>query len=144
MEAVVDVRAQRVQRHAAVRVALGARHLRATEATGDLNLDALGAGPHRARERALHRAAEGDTVLQLLGDRLRDEARVELGALDLKDVDLDLLAGDLVQVAAQLVDFGAGLADHDPRTRRVDVDLNLVRVLADRDVRQARVRRAAR
>ena len=92
VEAVVDVGAHRVQRHAAVGVGLGARHLGAAEAAGDLDLDALGAGAHRAGQRALHRAAEGDAVLQLLGDRLRDELRVELGALDLEDVDLDLLA----------------------------------------------------
>ena len=140
MEAVVDVRTQRVQRHAAVGVALGARHLGAAQAAGDLDLHALGAGAHRARQRALHRAAEGDPVLELLGDRLRDQARVELGSLDLEDVDLDLLARDPVQVPAELVDLRAGLADHDPRPRGVDVDLHLVRVLADRDVRQPGMR----
>src|SRR5206468_10668714 len=58
VEAVVDVGAQRVQRHAAVGVAFGARHLGATQPTRDLHLHALGAGAHRARERPLHRAAE--------------------------------------------------------------------------------------
>src|SRR5207248_8301444 len=67
VEAVVDVGAQGVQRHAAVGVALGARHLRAAEAAGHLDADALGAGTHRRGERALHRAAEGHTVLELLG-----------------------------------------------------------------------------
>src|SRR5262249_28490880 len=139
VEAVVDVGAHGVQRHAPVGVALGARHLRAAEAAGDLDLAALGAGAHRARQRALHRAAEGDAVAQLLGDRLRDQVRVELRALDLEDVDLDLLARHPVQVLAQGVDLGTGLADHDARTRGVDVDLHLVGVLADRDVGQARV-----
>src|SRR6185503_17852183 len=143
VEAVVDVGAHGVQRHAAVRVALGARHLRAAEAAGNLDLAALRARAHRARERALHRAAERDAVLQLLGDRLRDELRVELGALDLEDVDLDLLAGHPVEVLAQGVDLAAGLADHDPRTRGVDVDLHLVAVLADRDVAEPRVRELA-
>jgi hypothetical protein len=140
MESIVDVGAQCVQRHATIRVLLGAGHLSAAEATGDLDLDTLCARPHRAGERALHRAAEGDAVLQLLGDRLRHKARVELRPLDLKDVDLDLLVGDLVKITAKLIDLGTGLADHDARTRSVDVDLNLVRVLADRDVRQAGVR----
>ncbi len=143
MEAVVDVGAQRVQRDATVRVPLGPRHFGTTETTGDLDLDALGAGAHRAGERALHRAAEGNPVLQLLGDRLRDEARIKLGPLDLKNVDLDLLAGDPVQVATQLVDLGPGLADDDPRPRRMDVDLDLGGVLADRDVGQPGVRQAA-
>ena len=42
-EAVVDVRAKGVQRHAAVGVALGPRHLGAAQAAGDLDLHALGA-----------------------------------------------------------------------------------------------------
>jgi hypothetical protein len=96
-----------VQRHAAVGVALGARHLGAAEAAGDLHLDPLGAGAHRGGERALHRAAEGDAVLQLLGDRLGDELGVELGPLDLLDVDLDRAAGDLVQLLAKRVNLTA-------------------------------------
>ncbi len=143
VEAVIDVGTKRVQRDATIRVALGARHFSAAETTGDLNLDALGARAHRARQRTLHRPAERHAVLKLLGDRLRDEARVELGALDLKDVDLDLLASDPVQVTPELVDLGAGLADHDAWPCRVDVDLHLGGVLADRDVGQPSMRQAA-
>src|SRR5205085_9453548 len=88
VEAVVDVGAHGVERHAAVRVALGAGHLGAAQAPGDLHLAALGTGAHRTGERALHRPAERHAVLELLGDRLRDELRVELGTLDLEDVDL--------------------------------------------------------
>src|SRR6185312_6897270 len=80
-EPVVDVGTQGVQRHAALAVLLRARHLRA----------ALGAGADRRRQRALHRPPERDPVLELLGDRLRDQLRVELGALDLGDVHLDVL-----------------------------------------------------
>src|SRR5664279_809123 len=69
VEAVVDVRTHRVQRHATVGVAFGAGHLGAAETSGDLHLHALCAGAHRARQRALHRPPEGDPVLQLLGDR---------------------------------------------------------------------------
>src|SRR5206468_8595369 len=143
VEAVVDVGAHRVQRDAAVGVALGARHLGAAEAPGDLDLAALRARAHRAGQRTLHRAPEGDAVLQLLRDRLRDELGVKLGTLDLEDVDLDLLARHPVEVPAQGVDLAAGLADHDARARGVDVHLHLVGVLADRDVRQAGVRELA-
>src|ERR1019366_476938 len=139
VEAVVDVRAHGVQWHPSVRVAFRAGHLGTAEAPGDLDLHALGARAHGAGQGALHRAAEGHPVLQLLGDRLGHELGVELRALDLEDVDLDLLFGHAVQVAAQRVHFGARLADHDARARRVDVDLELLGVLADRDVRQPRV-----
>src|SRR3954452_17575269 len=143
-EAVVDVSADRVQRHAALGIGLRAAHLGAAEPATAGDLDPLRAGTDRGSERALHRAAERHAVLQLLGDRLRDELRVELGPLDLEDVDLDGLARELVQVAPQGVDLGSRLADHDARPRRVDVDLHLGGVLADRDVRQAGVRELVR
>jgi hypothetical protein len=143
VKAVVDVGAERVQRYAAVRVALGSRHLGAAEAPGNLDPHALRPRSDRARQRALHRATERNSVLELLGDRLRYQPRIELGTLDLEDVDLDLLVGDAVQVAAQLVDLRARLADHDPGPGGVDVDLDLGGVLADRDVRQPGVREAA-
>ena len=77
---------------------------------------------------------------ELLGDRLRDELRVELGPLDLVDVDVDVLLRHRMQLAPQRVDLGAGLADHDARARGVDVDRDPLLVLADEDVGQARVR----
>jgi hypothetical protein len=49
-----------------------------------------------------------------------------------------------VEVTPEGVDLAARLADHDAGPRRVDVHLDLVRVLADRDVRQARVRELVR
>ena len=121
-EAVVDVRADRVQRDAALGIGLRAAHLRAAEPAAAGDLDPLRTGTDRRRERALHRAPERHAVLQLLGDRLRDELRVELGPLDLVDVDVDVLAGDGVQLLAKRIDLDTGLADHDPRARRVDVD----------------------
>src|SRR5581483_7833546 len=139
-EAVVDVGADRVQRDAPLRVALGAAHLGAAEAAAAHHLDAVGAGAHRRGERALHRAPEADAVLQLLGDRLGDELRVELGPLDLVDVDLDVLVRHAVDLFAERVDLDAGLADHDAGAGRVDVDGDPLLVLADQDVRQPRVR----
>src|SRR6185437_16053499 len=90
-EAVVDVGADRVQRHATLAVLLAPAHLGAAEAARALDLHAGGAGADRARERTLHRAAERNAIRQLLRDRLRDELRIQLGALDLVDVDVDVL-----------------------------------------------------
>src|SRR5207244_1668545 len=140
-EAVVDVRANRVQRDTALGVGLGAAHLGSTQPSAALNADALGAGADPGRERALHRAAKADPVLQLFRDRLRDELRVELGSLDLVDVDVDVLLGDRVQLFAQRVNLDPRLADHDAGARRVDVDSDPLLVLADQDVRQSRVRK---
>src|SRR5262249_16180585 len=142
-EPVVDVSADRVQRDAALRVALGAAHLGTAEAAAAHDLDAGGAGTHGRGQRALHRAAEADAVLKLLGDRLRDQLRIELGSLDLVDVDLDVLVRHAVDLAAQRVDLDARLADDDARPSRVDVDGDPLLVLADQDVGKARVRELA-
>jgi hypothetical protein len=77
--------------------------------------------------------------LELFGDRLGDELRVELWALDLVDVDVHVLVRHRVDVAAQGVDLDAGLADHDAGAGRIDVDRDPLLVLADQDVGQASV-----
>ena len=128
-----------MQRNPTVGVAFGPRHLGTAEATGDLDLDPFGAGAHRRGQGAFHRAAEGDAVLQLLGDRLGDQLGVELGALDLADVHFHRRAGELVQLFAQRVDFTARLADDDAGASGVNVDGDLAAAL-DRDVREPRVR----
>src|SRR5690606_23130385 len=70
-EAVVDVRAQGMQRHAAFAIPLRAGDLRAVQAAGHVDLDAQRTQAHRVADRALHRAAEHDAALQLLGDGIR-------------------------------------------------------------------------
>jgi hypothetical protein len=128
-----------VQRDAPLGVGLAAAHLRAAEAAAADDLDPVRAGADRRGERALHRTPEADPVLELLGNRLRDELRVELGPLDLVDVDVDVLARDRVQLLTERVDLDARLADHDPGPRGVDVDRDPLLVLADEDVGQARM-----
>src|SRR5699024_917678 len=96
VEAVVDVRAEGVQRHAPLAVELVAAHLGAAEAAGDGHSDALRAGALRGLHALAHRTAEGDSGGELLGDALSDQLGVGLGVLDLEDVQLDLLAGELL------------------------------------------------
>src|SRR3954469_9633159 len=82
-EAVFDVGAQRVQRHAPLAIPLGARDLGAVQAPGAGDLDALRAQAHGVLHRALHRAAEHHALLELARDRVGDELRIELGLADL-------------------------------------------------------------
>ena len=127
VDAVVDVRAQRVQRHATLAVELRAAHLGAAEAAGALHPDALDARALLRRlHRLAHRAAEADAAGELLGHALGDELRVGLGVLDLEDVQLHLLAGELLELAADAVGLGAAAADDDARTGGVDVDADAV------------------
>ena len=73
-----------------------------------------------------HGTTERDASLELLGDGLRDEVGVELGALDLDDLNAHMAAGDLLELLAEHVDLGALLADDDARTGSRDDDLDLV------------------
>src|SRR4051812_39661037 len=66
--AVADVGAERAQRDATLAVPLAAAHLRATEAAGERDADALRAGFHRALDRLLHGLLVGDAARQLLRD----------------------------------------------------------------------------
>src|SRR5580693_2768250 len=152
VEAVVDVRAQRVQWHPPLAVELRARHLRAAQATRALDPDALGAALHGALHGLAHGPPEGNPAGQLLGHALRHQLGVDLGVLDLEDVQLDLLAGQLLQVGPDAVRLSATATNDDARARRVDVhphavpgplDLNLgdagplhalLQHAADRDV----------
>ncbi len=57
-----------------------------------------------------HSATEGNAALELLGDGLGDEVGVELGALDLDNVDGELAlgdAGDLLELGAEAVSISA-------------------------------------
>src|SRR5580658_857761 len=121
VEAVVDVGPQRVQRDAALAVELRPRHLRAAQAARALDPDPLGAALHRALDRLAHGPPERHPAGQLLGDALRDQLGVDLGVLHLEDVQLDLLGGQLLQVTADAVRFGAAAADDDTRPGGVDV-----------------------
>src|SRR5690606_27805743 len=87
-EAVVDVGAQGVQRHAAFAVPLRTGDFSAVEAATDVDLDAQCAEAHRVADRALHRTAEHDAALELLRDRLGDQLRVELGLAHFGHVDV--------------------------------------------------------
>src|SRR5712675_2520350 len=118
--AVIDIGAQRVQRHPAFAIPLHARDFGAAETARAVDTNALGAKTHRRLHRALHRAAERDAALELLGDRFGDQRGVEFGLADFDDVDDDVGGGDIGNPLAQLVDVGALLADHDAGTRRVD------------------------
>ncbi len=131
-----------MQRHAAFAVELGAAHLGAAETAGELDADTLGASAHGILLSLTHRAAEGHAVRQLLGDALgyelghavrkllgdalSDELGVDRRVLDFEDVELDLLAGELLELCANALGYGATAADHDARAGGVDVHTHAV------------------
>jgi hypothetical protein len=131
-DAIIDVGAQRVERHAALAVPLHARDLGAAEPARAIDADAAGAKPHRRLHRALHRPPECHTPLKLLRDRFGDELGIELGFADLDDVDDDVAISERRYFPAQFLDVGALLADDDTGPCRMNSDAAfLVRPLDD-------------
>src|SRR3954447_12032323 len=139
VDAVVDVRAERVQRHPALAVELRPAHLRAAQATRALHPDALDLRAALGRLHGLaHGTAEADPAGELLGNALGDELGVGLGVLHLEDVELHLLAGELLQLTADAVGLRAATADDDARTRGVDVDAHPIAGALDLHLGDAR------
>src|SRR5277367_2468770 len=134
-EAVVDVLAQRVQRHPALALPLAASDVGAAEAARALDLDALGAERHGHLDGLLHGAAEGDAALELQGDVLGDELGLDLGLLDLLDVEQDLLARELHQLGLDVLNLLALAPDDDAGAGRVDLDADAVGRALDEDAR---------
>src|SRR5215831_1038386 len=138
-DAVIDVGAQRVQRHAALAVPLHAGDFGASQAPGAVDADAAGAQPHRRLHRALHGAAERDTALELLRDRFCHQLSVELRLPDLHDVDDDVGLREAGDLAAQLLDVGALLADDHAGPRRLHRDAALLVWAFDHDLGDRRL-----
>src|ERR1700690_3121438 len=84
---VADVRPQGVQRYATLAVPLGAGDFSPADTAAAVHLDALRAHAHAAADGFLHRAAESNAPLELEGDVLGHQLRIEVGAAHLVDVD---------------------------------------------------------
>src|SRR5690606_14151294 len=132
-EAVVDVLAKGVQRHATLALPFAAGDVRTTQAAGALDADAFGAERHGHLDGLLHRTTEGNAALELEGDILGNELRLGLRFLHLLDVEQDLLAGELGEVLLDLLDLLTLAADDDAGTGGVDLDANAVGRALDED-----------
>src|SRR5690606_26105927 len=113
---VVDVRTEGVQRNAPLTVELGTAHLRATKAASNLDANTLGASALSALQTLAHCTTECHTSSELLGNPLRNKLSVSLRVLYLKDVQLDLLAGELLEVSADALSLCPTAANDDAGT----------------------------
>jgi len=123
-----------VQGHTAFAVELRAGHFSATQSTGASDTDALGTCTLCGLHGLLHRTAERHAGSQLLSNALGNKLCFHLGVLDLEDVQLDLLARQLLKLAADAVCFSAAAADNDARTCRVDIHTDTVAGALDFDL----------
>src|SRR5579883_2012881 len=124
--AVINIGTQGMQGNFPLNLFFGAGNFRAAEATTDDNLHAFRAGTQRLLHRLLHGAAEGDTLLQLLGNTATNQGRVEFRLANLQNVQAHALVGLCLQLGAQPVHLLAALADDDTRAGRVNGDGHLV------------------
>ena len=106
-------------------IGFAAGDLGAAQTAGAGALDALGTQTGGLLHGLLHRAAERNALFELRGDVLGHELRIEVGAADLNDVDVDGLVDHLFDLLAEDLDVGAALADHHAGTGAVDVDFDL-------------------
>src|SRR5690606_20781220 len=118
----VDVGAQGVERNPAFAVPLAASHLGATEAALGFDSHAFGARLHGGGDGTLHRPAERDPVLELIGDAPGQQRGVEVGILDFVDVELHGTSREVLEPGPQALGLGAASADHHAGSGGVDVD----------------------
>src|SRR3989442_9040709 len=137
--AIVDVGADRVQRHPAVAVPLAPCDLTAAQPARAGDPDTVRAQPQRRGHGLLHGPPERHALLELQRDVLGDELRVQLGMDDFLDVEVDLLARARLQLVLEPLDLGTFAADHDARPRGGDGDARAIGRALDVDARDARV-----
>src|SRR5713226_4625098 len=137
-ETEIDVRAQRLQRQAALQVPFFARDFRAVQAPGHAHLNAFAAKAQRGVHCLPHRAAKGHALFQLQRNRFRDKLRVQLRAVHFLNVDVHFALGALLHFLFELVDFRALAPDDDAGTRGVDAHHELVGGALDIDRADAR------
>src|SRR5262245_27478266 len=140
-EAVVDVRSQSVKRQASLQVPLRAGDFGSVQPSGDANLNALSPKPLRVLYRTSHRATKGDSFFELLSDLLSLQLRVQLGLMDLLNVDEYLAPGSVLDLQFELVDLSPFATDDDTGPRSVDDDLQPVGGALDIDVRNSGARK---
>src|SRR5690606_18969766 len=113
---VVDVRAQRVQRHTAFAVPFGTSDFDTVQTARAHDLDTLGAQTYGVLHGTLHGATELNTLFQLLSNGIGHQLSVGFRPANLFDVDVHGHAQQKLQIALQVFDVLAALADHYART----------------------------
>src|SRR5207342_3417916 len=93
----------------------------------------------RRLDRALHGATEGDAALELVGNALGDELRVDFRLADFDDVEAHFARRHLLQLALELLDVRALLADDHAGARGIDADPANLRRTLDHHLRNRRL-----
>src|ERR1035441_296258 len=100
-EAVVNVRAQRVQRQPPLQIPLRPRDFIAIQPPAYPHLDALATEAQRRIHRLAHLPPEAHSLFQLQRNRLRYQLRIELRLVHFLDIDMHFARRALLQVLLQ-------------------------------------------
>ena len=131
--AVVDVSTESLKRDCTLVIALGTSDLGTAQTASYHGLDTLSAGLHGSADNGLHSTSEGNTALELLRDVLCNELSVHIGVLYLDDLDVYLLAGELLHLSLELVNLCALSADNHTGLCAGDADSYLIAGSLDLD-----------
>src|SRR3990170_2078872 len=102
------------------------------------DLDSLATKAHGGIHGFADGPAKGNALLQLQRDGFRHQLRIQLGLVDLLNVQVHLAPGSLLQIGLQLVNLRALTPDDDAGPGRADTDAQFVRHTVDLDGRDAR------
>ena len=130
----IDVRAQRMKRHAAFAIPFRTCNFSATQPAGDVDTNTNRAQTQSRLNRTLHGAAERDPALELLRDAVGDKRGIDFRLADFEDVQVHFRRGQPGEFTAQLFDVGALLADQDARTSGINRDAALLVGTFDHDL----------
>jgi len=119
---VVNICPEGMQRSTPLFEVLAACNFCTANATRDRDLDALGASTHGGGNSILDSTAILNTTLNLLGDVLCHKHSIHLRTLHFADVNLDILAGQFLELLTEFVDLGACTTNNQTRTGSINRD----------------------
>jgi hypothetical protein len=100
---IINISAKSVQWCATFLVSLATSDFSSVHTTGNSYLDTFCTHAHAGLDRHLNRTTVRDTTFNLTANTIGYQARIQLRALNFKDVDLDILAGNLLQLLLELI-----------------------------------------
>ena len=109
----------------------------AVQTTADLHLDTLCTGTHRVLNSHLDGTAVSNLTLHLASDVISHDSSVELGFLDFKDIDLNILLIELLQLFLQFVDILSTFTNDNTRTGSADCNGDEFQRALDDNLRNA-------
>jgi hypothetical protein len=111
-----------MKRNSALVILCFASHLGATKASGAGNTDSFGSHSHGRGHRLFQRPAERNPLLQLPGNALCHQMGIQFWALNLLNIDIDLLSGQMLKLLLEALNLDPLSANDDSRPGGMDVD----------------------